>query len=311
MKKLLLLLIPVVLFGCTKPENKVIATVAKHKITQGEFDFEVARLKKAMVPENYEMPEEEKTLFEAQILNNMIMKKVYTKKLNELEIQVEDSVIEEQFTQLIAQYGSEEAMIEDVTDKGFTVEELKEEFTYQFRLQELSKFASESDVEISDEEMKTYYDENRETVFAQLGTVLAARHILIKNDEGNPNKALAEIKNIKDKIDAGMDFAEAAIEFSQGPSGVNGGKLGKFQQGQMVKEFEIVAFAIPLNQVSEPVLTEFGYHLILVENRVDTTYPPFDETKDYIASKLKIEQFFNEIEKSAKIKKPDWARTEA
>ncbi len=311
MKKLLLLLIPAVLFGCTTPENKVIATVAKHKITQGDFDFEVARLQKAMVPVDYVMEEEEKIMFETQILNNMIMKKVYTKKLDELEIQVDESVIEEQFTQLIAQYGSEEAMIEDVTAKGFTVEELKEEFTYQFRLQELSKFASESDVEVSDEDLKAYYDENRETVFSQPGMVLAARHILIKNEDGNDAKALEEIKTIKEKIDAGMDFAEAAIEFSQGPSGENGGQLGQFQQGQMVKEFEIVAFAIPLNQVSEPVLTQFGYHLILVEDRVDTTYAPFEETKEYISSKLKVEQFFNEIEESAKIKKPDWAEPKA
>lgn len=310
-KLLLLLLIPAALFGCTTPENKAIATVAGQKITQGEFDFEAARLKKAMVPEDYEMTEEESVMFESQILNNMIMKKVYTKKLDELDIQVEESRIEDHFSQLIKQYGTEEKMIEDVTAKGFTVDELKEELAYQFRLQELAKHAAEADIELTDDDLKAYYDEKKESVFAQPGKVNSARHILIKNEDGNPNKALEKIKEIKTKIDEGMEFAEAAKEFSEGPSGVNGGQLGPFQQGQMVKEFEMVAFAIPLNQVSEPVLTQFGYHLILVEDRTDTSYAPFEETKEYITTQLKTERFFSDIEAEAKIKRPEWAEPKA
>jgi len=309
MKKLLLLLIPAVLFGCQTPENKVIASVSKHKITQAEFENEVERLKKAMVPEDYVMQEEEKAKFEAQILNNMILKFVYTQKLDALDIQVEEGVIDEQFSQLISQYGSEEAMIADVEAKGFTMDELREEFTYQYRMQELSKYAVESDTEVSDKEIETYYNDNKESVFAQPGTV-TARHILVTTDNKSEEEALTKIKDIKEKISGGMDFSQAAVEYSEGPSGPNGGQLGSFQKGQMVGEFEVVAFSIPVNTVSEPVLTQFGYHLILVDNRTDKSFAPFEETKSYIKNRLKVDKFFQEIEDSAKIKKPDWAQQE-
>ncbi|WP_187759663.1 peptidylprolyl isomerase [Thiospirochaeta perfilievii] len=309
MKKLLLLLIPAVLFGCQTPENKVIASVSKHKITQAEFENEVERLKKAMVPEDYVMQEEEKAKFEAQILNNMILKFVYTQKLDALDIQVEEGAIDEQFSQLISQYGSEEAMISDVEAKGFTMDELREEFTYQYRMQELSKYAVESDTEVSDKEIETYYNDNKESVFAQPGTV-TARHILVTTDNKSEEEALTKIKDIKEKISGGMDFSQAAVEYSEGPSGPNGGQLGSFQKGQMVGEFEVVAFSIPVNTVSEPVLTQFGYHLILVDNRTDKSFAPFEETKSYIKNRLKVDKFFQEIEDSAKIKKPDWAQQE-
>ncbi|QEN06377.1 hypothetical protein EW093_09645 [Thiospirochaeta perfilievii] len=176
-------------------------------------------------------------------------------------------------------------------------------------MQELSKYAVESDTEVSDKEIETYYNDNKESVFAQPGTV-TARHILVTTDNKSEEEALTKIKDIKEKISGGMDFSQAAVEYSEGPSGPNGGQLGSFQKGQMVGEFEVVAFSIPVNTVSEPVLTQFGYHLILVDNRTDKSFAPFEETKSYIKNRLKVDKFFQEIEDSAKIKKPDWAQQE-
>lgn len=309
MKKIILVLVTAFVLGCGTPEEKKIASIGKDKITQGEFDLEVARLKKVMVPEDYVMTDDEKLQFEAHILNNMIMKKVFIKEMDRLDIKVDQATIDTQYNQLITQYDSEVKMIEEIESKGFTIEELKRDFNYQLRLSELTSYASEQDITIPDEELKKYYDENRETIFMIPGKVISARHILIKIEDINPNIALEKIKAIRAEIVAGKDFSEAAKEYSQGPSGADGGQLGEFQQGQMVKEFEMVAFAIPLNQISEPVLTQFGYHLILIDDRIDANYAPFEETKEYINNKLKVEQFFSKIEQDAKIKKPDWAET--
>ena len=91
---------------------------------------------------------------------------------------------------------------------------------------------------------------------------ITASHILIGIENKTEEEALIEINNILDRLTS-ENFAEIAKEYSEGPSGVNGGTLGEFTKGQMVKPFEDVAFALEVGEISEPVLTQFGYHLIL------------------------------------------------
>ncbi len=83
-----------------------------------------------------------------------------------------------------------------------------------------------------------------------------ASHILVSSEQ--------EAKDAKTRIDGGEDFAQVAKECSQCPSGQSGGDLGFFGKGMMVPEFEKAAFGSSVNQVSEPVKTQFGYHLIKV-----------------------------------------------
>lgn len=85
-----------------------------------------------------------------------------------------------------------------------------------------------------------------------------ASHILVKTVE--------EANDLKAKIDNGEDFANLAKQYSTCPSGKEGGDLGYFTKGQMVPEFETVAFSLPVGKVSDPVKTQFGWHLILVSD---------------------------------------------
>lgn len=88
----------------------------------------------------------------------------------------------------------------------------------------------------------------------------SARHILVDSE--------AQALELKTQIDSGTDFADAARQHSSCPSGQKGGDLGNFSQGQMVPEFDAVIFGdLPIGQVSEPVKTQFGFHLIQVQNR--------------------------------------------
>jgi len=89
-----------------------------------------------------------------------------------------------------------------------------------------------------------------------------ASHILVKTEE----KAL----ELKQQIADGASFEDLAKEHSSCPSGKGGGSLGEFGQGQMVPEFDAVIFSdLPIGQVSDPVKTQFGYHLIEVQKRLD------------------------------------------
>jgi len=90
-------------------------------------------------------------------------------------------------------------------------------------------------------------------------TKASARHILVATEE--------KCQELKDKIQNGEDFAVVAKEFSSCPSSRDGGNLGTFSPGMMVKEFDEVVFSAPINEVQGPVKTQFGYHLVEVTNR--------------------------------------------
>ena len=89
----------------------------------------------------------------------------------------------------------------------------------------------------------------------------SARHILVKTEE--------ECNNLKTEIENGAEFGDLAKQHSQCPSGKQGGDLGKFGPGQMVKEFDAVVFSAPIGEVQGPVETQFGYHLLEVTDRTD------------------------------------------
>ena len=88
-----------------------------------------------------------------------------------------------------------------------------------------------------------------------------ASHLLVKTEE--------EAIKIKEEINNGKEFAKAAMEVSLCPSGQNGGDLGFFSRGQMVKEFEDAAFSMEVGEVSNPIKTQFGYHLIYLTDKQD------------------------------------------
>lgn len=88
-----------------------------------------------------------------------------------------------------------------------------------------------------------------------------ARHLLVDSEE--------KCNEIKQQISDGASFAEMAKQHSSCPSGANGGDLGEFGPGQMVKEFDQVVFSAPVNTVQGPVKTQFGYHLLEVTSRTE------------------------------------------
>jgi peptidyl-prolyl cis-trans isomerase C len=89
-----------------------------------------------------------------------------------------------------------------------------------------------------------------------------ASHILRSADGRGKEEALKEIEDLKEQIDDGADFADLAKANSECPSGSSGGDLGSFGRGAMVPEFDKAAFAMEVGEVSSPVETDFGYHLI-------------------------------------------------
>ncbi|NNJ95418.1 MAG: peptidylprolyl isomerase [Halobacteria archaeon] len=150
-----------------------------------------------------------------------------------------------------------------------------------------------ANTEISDAEVREMYDTN----IGNAGKEYNARHILVETEE-EANEVIAS-------LDAGGDFVELAKEKSTGPSGPRGGELGWFGAGQMVKPFSDAAAALEKGSYTEqPVQTQFGWHVIRLEDIRDSTPPPFEDVKDRLKMMLtnqKLQQHVEQAKNSATI----------
>ncbi len=134
---------------------------------------------------------------------------------------------------------------------------------------------------------KTINDKNKEE-FNEKETV-HARHILVKT-EAEAKDIVKSLKSIKGKA-LKAKFIEEAKAKSTGPSGPKGGDLGYFAQGQMVPEFNDKVFSMKVGTISEPVKTQFGFHVIYLEDKKAKKTLAFTEVKSFIEQRLKMEKF--------------------
>ena len=145
-----------------------------------------------------------------------------------------------------------------------------------------------SEIAITDGEIEDFYTSN--TAYCETGESVTASHILIavesEDTDEEKEEALSKIEAIRQEIVDGADFAEVAKEKSEGPSGPRGGSLGTFTRGQMVEPFEEAAFALEPGELSDIVLTRFGYHIILVEGKTASSTRPLNEVSDQIRQYL-------------------------
>lgn len=114
-------------------------------------------------------------------------------------------------------------------------------------------------------------------------TEVRARHILVESEE--------EANSIAEEIEGGMAFEQAAMAYSTDGSSANGGDLGYFSQGMMVPAFEEAAFALETGDISEPVESQFGWHLIKLEDRRETEMPPLEQVQSQLAQQVLFEVF--------------------
>ncbi|QDL92039.1 peptidylprolyl isomerase [Paroceanicella profunda] len=154
------------------------------------------------------------------------------------------------------------------------------------------------DETVTDEAVKAAYD-------AQVANLpeeqeINASHILVETED--------EAKEIKAELDGGADFATLAKDKSTGPSGPQGGELGWFGKGQMVPAFEEVAFGLEKGQVSDPVQTQFGWHVIKLNDTRVKPKPTLDEIHDQLVNQLSenvVRERVDALRAAAKIEKPD------
>jgi len=152
---------------------------------------------------------------------------------------------------------------------------------------------STKDVVVTDEQIATYYDEH--TAEFESPEMVKASHILVDTE--------AEAQAALDRIRAGADFGEVAVAVSMDPmTAPNGGDLGFFAPGEMVKEFEDAAFALHTGEISGIVRTDYGYHIIQVTDRVEPRRASFDEVSGKIERLLRSAHAAKPVDLVAQLK---------
>jgi peptidyl-prolyl cis-trans isomerase C len=190
------------------------------------------------------------------------------------------------------QSGGEEKLKEQLAQEGLTLEEAKENFKKNLLVQADVELRVVSKVEVKEEELRAFYQSNPDRYRHE--DLVGARHILVKvsqeASEEDKKAALEKIGALRKELLEGKDFAELAKTSSGCPSRQRGGDLGYFPKGTMVPEFERAAFALKEGEVSEPVQTQFGYHLIQVYGRQPAAIWPFEEVQDQVERDLRREK---------------------
>lgn len=156
------------------------------------------------------------------------------------------------------------------------IKELQEQILTQIAMTELF-----SDITVTDEEISDAYEANK-NAFEEKESI-AVKHILLENEE--------ELLALKSDIEKGkITFEAAASEHSICPSKEREGSLGIVHKGMMVEEFENVAFSLPINEISSAVKTQYGYHIIKVEEKFPGCTHELDEVKDQLKSQIQSQK---------------------
>ncbi len=192
------------------------------------------------------------------------------------------------------QYGELEALAQEARSRKLDESpEIKEMMSIQMDNVLASSLAKKiaEETQLTDPDLRAYYDAHKNEFEEAQGSHILIRfrgsRVPLKPNEKDLTEpeALAKAQEIRGKIVAGGDFAALAkAESDDAGSATKGGELGAFRHGQMVKPFDEAAFSLPVGQVSEPVRTDFGYHIIKITSRTSKT---FDEAKPEIEKKIK------------------------
>lgn len=278
-------------------DNKVIATVGDVKIKEKE-------LKERMEPMFYmngktKLDDEYIDYYEQNMIDYITTTEVLYQEGVKNKVEIDKDELTEQYNSLMSTITQTFQMDEEQFLKKFNLtkagveESLKKELI-------AAKFIEE-DSQVSDEDVKEYYEKNK-SQFEQV----RASHILIKTVDENGEELSSEKKkeakklaeDILKKALEGEDFAELAKKYSEDASAQDGGDLGFFSKGQMVEEFEEVAFSLKKGEIYPKVVeTQYGYHII---KKTDEKTQSLDEVSSSLKEQLIVEKQNSIIEKLMK-----------
>jgi foldase protein PrsA len=234
----------------------VAANVAGEEITQTQLDEVIAQAESRLEAQGQKIPaagSQEYQAFRQNALQFLVQRVQFQQKADELGVKVSEDEVDERLKRVLTQFfgGSQKRYEQSLKKQGITAEQVRDELRATLVSEKIFEKVG-TDVKVTDAEIQAYYDAHPELY--QPKPSRDVRHILV------PSKELAD--DLAGRLKAGADFATLAKKYSTDPGSKEvGGKL-TIQRGQTVPPFEKVAFALKVGEISEPVKTQFGWHVI-------------------------------------------------
>ena len=225
--------------------------------------------KYAMVPEFYR-----EGVTPQVLLNQSLIEAILFKEATQEGFITSERDLDDHYQSVLVQLGTDEAGFEEqLQSANLTKEEVMQVYKQRLTIGMFLNATILSTARVSDEDVLSFFQDNPDQ-FSQ-GEQVRASHILVESED--------DARTVLDEINAGADFGELAKVYSLDPgSGAQGGDLGFFTKEVMVAEFAEVAFSMDIGAVSEPVETQFGYHIIYVVDRKEATIAVFEDVKEDI-----------------------------
>lgn len=265
--------------------ENIVITVNDESITDEDVAMEVSRLmqmrSRGLSPQDLESTRRAmKKEASMNVVNRLILKQEVIKQ----KIEIPDEAIEERFAMIKEDFGSEEVFKARIARINMTEEDVRREVASGLAVEKLIEMQTASLPTPGETELEAYYNENIDRYTEP--EKIRASHILIKVNPADDDQVRAQkrmgTEELLEKARGGANFAQLAVEHSECPSKSRGGDLDFFARGQMVKEFEAVAFALDVGEISDVVETQFGYHIIKATDRKEGRVIPFAEASERI-----------------------------
>lgn len=288
--------------------DKVAAKINTEIVTLSSVEERANLLRQKYARSPVIIPEEE-LLKEA--LNMIIEEKLQLQQGKKMGFIVDEEAIDAAVRDIAQKNGLEEGQLEQMLKReGRSLTSYRNHIRDQILVSKISRYEIGNRVKVSDKEINQYYREHQKE-FWQDGKV-RARHILFiaerNSSETNRKAKLQQAKKILNELGKGKDFAKLAMEHSEDVSASDGGDVGFVVRGQMVREFEEAVFSLKPGQISDIVETEYGYHIIKVEDVVTGKTLTLNDAKERISRILMMqkqsqgyEDWMEELKKAAYI----------
>jgi peptidyl-prolyl cis-trans isomerase C len=229
-----------------------------------------------------------------QLLDTLIDRELLLQRAKSLKMAVPAQQVDTQMQQLQQRFPSQEAFEQAVTAQNLTMDMVKKDVESQLLRQQLVQKEILDKVKVSAGDVQAFYNQNKDKYVEE--EQVRARHILIRVPSEATPADEAKLKGKADdalkRVKQGEDFAALAAELSDDGSKQSGGDLGFFPRGRMVAAFEEVAFTLQPGQTSDVLRTQFGYHIIKVEERKSGRALAFDEAKSQAKDDLTKQQTY-------------------
>lgn len=286
--------------------DRVVAKVNSEIITLSSVQERVEVLRQKY-RNNLSVIDEKKILKEA--IEMMVEEKLQLQEGKKMGFEIDDVAVDAALKDIEKNNGLQEGQLAAMLEReGRSLESYKNHIRDQILVSKITKFELGSRIQISGRKIAKYYRENQKD-FWEPGKA-KVRHILILSEKGSPpnekNEKYQQITKILSEIKNGKDFIEAAKEYSEDVSASSGGDVGYIEKGKMVPEFEEAVYRLKKGEISDIVETEFGFHIIKVDEIQRGRTLALKDVKDKIhqilaAEKQKsaYEEWMNELRKSA------------